>query len=312
MNLENIKIKMQNFEIIQITDKQIIAKCLSCDSISNKNINNPNNKCRCCSNRKINSEKKERKNQKLFKKYPSILSIIEIDKQYQMIEFTCSKCGKINTKNLWAFESSQICKHCNNSEASIKRNNSEISHKDRIENQIKNISSDFTIVNFKDVNSNIKIKCNHCNSMKNDKIHRVLKFARVKKSYKCHKCVKDDKIKMSAYNLVKFYENNEHLANKLGYLYMYKMVCNNSEMYKIGITRNTIQGRIYKIKDIFKISDIVYIKDTNLNVAKLERKLKSKYKDFKIKPDIKFEGYSECFTIPILFKENMQVQRLES
>ena len=33
--------------------------------------------------------------------------------------------------------------------------------------------------------------------------------------------------------------------------------------------------------------------------------------EVKMYPEIKFEGYTECFTIPIDIKENMKVQRLE-
>ncbi len=69
--------------------------------------------------------------------------------------------------------------------------------------------------------------------------------------------------------------------------------------------------RITKVSRLYQISDLKYIQKSNLECSELEKYYKNKYKEFKILPTVKFEGYTECFTVDIFTLENIEAQRLE-
>lgn len=313
-NLIDIEQKLDKFiilnpqEIYLGIDSKIEVECKKCGSKYNKLINNLVTSCRTCSNNERYIEIEKNKLEKLKESFPEILSWKKHGQDYN-IAFICNTCNKDSLKTFSKYEKIPICTSCSTSISSKKREKKRGDKHKRLTDKLNLLNEDFYIKEYKNSNDNIIIKCKSCGNIQHDKVYRVLTFERQNKNYLCRNCSLDNKLRLSAYNMVKFYENSD-LGNNIGYLYMYEVVMNDKKFFKLGITRNSILSRIRKISKIYEIKNIVFIADTNLNVAKLERSLKKKYQNYKIKPDKKFEGYTECFTIPILFEEKMEVQRL--
>lgn len=89
--------------------------------------------------------------------------------------------------------------------------------------------------------------------------------------------------------------------NNKAVFYIIKCWNEEEEFYKIGITTNSIIRRYSAKKQMpyqFKIIDTII--DEPYKIYNLEKELLKKYKKFKYKPKIKFNGYNECFKFNVI------------
>lgn len=278
--------------------------CHTCEIKFTKKIGNRLNKeCRNCNMKKSKHEKLENK----MKEFPEIISWRK-GIAYTLVTFYCPECNEKSEKIFVNFKKNKICSKCASKEAADKLDRSK-----NIES-IKILLESYNI-RYKPFDKytgydDIEVECSICNKFSMSKIYTIKNKCRRDGRFICKHCTLKRKQETSAYNMVKFYENNKELGQQIGYLYFYDIKVDGVVFCKMGITRNNILSRISKVSKIYDISNVRYIEDINLNVSTKERELKNKYKYFKITPEIKFEGYTECFTVFIDIEENMEVQRL--
>lgn len=109
----------------------------------------------------------------------------------------------------------------------------------------------------------------------------------------CIKCGREK----SNWNMLNYYRQNKNDAYKMGTLYFVQL--ENKEtgeiLYKIGITRRTIDKRFQKINKLYNINVIYNIKMSNIKTSLYESFILKKFKDYKYIPHLKFEGWTECF-----------------
>lgn len=94
---------------------------------------------------------------------------------------------------------------------------------------------------------------------------------------------------------VKRFQNNPHLKNEQGHLYVIQLFDEHERFIKIGITKQ-IQERL---TGRFPYShQIITIVNGNLyELFKKEQKMKRKFKQLKYRPKYKFSGHTECFSL---------------
>jgi hypothetical protein len=290
---------------------KIKIECKICNIISTKTVHNKmNSECRNCNMKKSYKDNRDYK----ILNYPGVLSYYANDNNIVVVKFICETCNCEKEKLFPNFIKNKYCTNCIMTESSLKREKEKGCKFLRFENNILSINSELdktqqiTLTNEYD---DINLKCSQCSTFETDKLWRISRFIRTQTNYTCVNCSKDNKLKFSTYNSVKFYKKYPDLGNENGYLYTYKIIVDGIISHKIGITRNNILDRIAKVSRLYQISDLKYIQTTNLECSELEKHYKNKYKEFKILPTVKFEGYTECFTIDIFTLENIEAQRLE-
>ena len=85
----------------------------------------------------------------------------------------------------------------------------------------------------------------------------------------------------------------KYCNNNLGKLYIVKLFNENEEFYKIGITSKYIEERMKQIPYNY---EILMIKEDNPElIYDLENSLHKNFKKNKYIPNIKFNGYKECY-----------------
>jgi hypothetical protein len=96
------------------------------------------------------------------------------------------------------------------------------------------------------------------------------------------------------YNKTLIERNKIDYLSKRCVLYKIRLFNDNESFYKVGIT--TI-NYTYRLKNIPYHYDILEIISTNLYDAYIiEQEIHNQLKEYKYKPQIKFGGYTECFT----------------
>ena len=78
-------------------------------------------------------------------------------------------------------------------------------------------------------------------------------------------------------------------------VYLLKFSGNDEEFYKVGITRQKLSERTRKIP--YTLIESKVIETTFYEAYEIEKELKQKIKSKKYRPKIKFDGWSECFTL---------------
>lgn len=310
--LNDIKKELSsNFDILNAQEvytgceSYVEVECKLCGTICKKLLRrNLSGGCRNCRMIEVKRKNKENKFIKLKEDLIKKHSIINIS--YENVIFHCSICKKESSKTLKGFTKNPICSSCSCKVATADRHKNNI---DRVKSVLDSFHEKYVLKEYINSYSKISIACNSCKKIEHTKLYRVNVLHRQNENFICRSCVQDRKKKTSAYNMVKFYENDERGSDQ-GYLYMYTILYNENEIYKIGITRNEVLDRVKPTNRLFDIKDIYFYEGTNLEVSKLEQTLKKKYK--KCKPTItaKFDGWTECFNKPILLEEKMKVQRL--
>ena len=299
------KFTIKNLKEEYTTKDKLELICNDCDIECTKNIGNKfNGECRNCNMKKSHYNKIDSE----VKMYPEIISW-KRGIAYTLVTFKCIICSKESEKMFGNFKKNKRCTNCVSRE--VANNRCQEENKNILINILNENNIEYKPFEKQTIYNDIEVKCSECCKFHISKIYTVKNKCLNDGKFLCNECTLKRKQKTSTYNLVKFYKNNKELGDKTGFLYFYNININGVEACKMGITRNDVMSRVPKSSKIYEISNIRYIKDTNLNVAIRERELKNKYKEFKILPEIKFEGYTECFTIPIDIKENMKVQRLE-
>ena len=106
--------------------------------------------------------------------------------------------------------------------------------------------------------------------------------------------------KYNGRNLIKIYTHNKKGLEK-GFLYCIELKHNEEIFYKIGMTSRSIEKRFGQIKHYtYKIIQIIEM--TNLECAKIEYNIHKNNEHIKYKPNIKFDGRTECYSEPIKLK----------
>lgn len=86
-------------------------------------------------------------------------------------------------------------------------------------------------------------------------------------------------------------------------LYLIKCFNNNEKFYKIGKTFRGINERFTKRNMPYEYSILFEYKSNAENIWDLEAELHKKYKSYKYKTYIQFEGHTECYTMELPIKE---------
>lgn len=281
--------------------------CKYCNKIEVKTSDS----CRTCSIKRTYARKLEDKITKIISENEQILDARLSKTSHHNIEvdFTCASCNNETTKLYSHFLKCKKCKSCSHSKAAKKRNENKYGKNIiKIETYLqRNGINYFSIKESKDyIYSDIILLCDNCGLKYNSEFYRVQRFYNKNNKVLCKGCKKQES-KYKHGCSVTFYSKNE-VGKELGYFYSYDTIVEGKKCYKIGITRQNILNRVKK--QVSNPENIVYIKLPNLECAKLEKKLKLKYKEYNSLLKEKIDGYTEFFDVDIINIENLKVQRL--
>jgi len=281
--------------------------CKHCNEIEVKKFDI----CKTCSIKQTYARKRKNKIAKIISENEQITDarLSKTSNHNIEVDFTCGSCGNKTTKLYSYFLKNKECKSCSYSKASKKRNEKKYGKNiDKMETYLhENNIEYFSIEEKKDhIYSDIEVLCNNCGTKYKSEFYRIQRFYDRNAEILCKECKKQES-KYKHGCSVTFYSKNK-IGEELGYFYSYDTIVEGKKCYKIGITRQDVLGRV---KDqVNNPRNIVYIKMTNLECAKLERELKIKYKKYNSLLKEKFDGYTEFFDVDIINKENLKVQRL--
>jgi len=111
----------------------------------------------------------------------------------------------------------------------------------------------------------------------------------------CPECGKEKHI--GGYGEQRF-KNHPEIKERSAILYLVKMHSTTEEFFKIGITQKTVNVRLAKDNKVPYDFDIINIqKGTLYNLFKNEQRIKKVLSEYKYRPQIKFNGHTECFKI---------------
>jgi hypothetical protein len=120
--------------------------------------------------------------------------------------------------------------------------------------------------------------------------------------YTCFKCRKEDTGYKAKHHHTK--EGYMYLANnRTTYLYLIKCFNKEEEFYKIGKTFRTFNERFTKTSMPYKYEVVFTYSGSADKIWDLEEKLHKKYKSYKHKVKIIFDGYSECYNLKLPINE---------
>lgn len=94
-----------------------------------------------------------------------------------------------------------------------------------------------------------------------------------------------------------YFEKHPEMETAPCKLYVIEFEGNNEHFWKLGITRQTIEERIRKIP--YSPVSITFIENTMKEIFETEKQLKRMNKQNRYRPEITFNGHSECFNTPI-------------
>lgn len=94
-----------------------------------------------------------------------------------------------------------------------------------------------------------------------------------------------------------YFEKHPEMENVPCKLYLIEFTGNDEHFYKIGITRQTIEQRMRKIP--YSGSIISFIEKPMKEIFGIEKELKRNNKQNRYRPELKFNGHSECFSTQI-------------
>lgn len=80
-------------------------------------------------------------------------------------------------------------------------------------------------------------------------------------------------------------------------IYLIECILNNEKFLKLGITVGTITNRYVKSKMPYNYEVVAYYEHTAETIYDLEQHFRSNFKFKRYKPNIKFNGYTECYKI---------------
>lgn len=111
----------------------------------------------------------------------------------------------------------------------------------------------------------------------------------------CPDCAND--MLVGGYTMARF-ATDMVLRQKIATMYLIRITDCNEEFMKIGITQKSIDERFKDNTTMPYNFDInMTIKGTLYTLFKLEQQILKEYSELKYKPNKKFDGYTECFSI---------------
>lgn len=96
----------------------------------------------------------------------------------------------------------------------------------------------------------------------------------------------------------KRFQSHPELKNKNGMLYIIR--CRNADenFIKIGITQYDLKHRFHKTNTIpYQYEEVAILQGSLYESFKLEQSIKKSFKQYKYRPTIKFNGYTECLSV---------------
>lgn len=154
-------------------------------------------------------------------------------------------------------------------------------------NTIHNNLYDYSLINFVNVSTKIKIKC---------LLHGVFEQTPNHHLHKKQGCPKCNRVGTSKEKWIK-----SCLKNKNAQLYIIRCFNNEESFIKIGITSKSVIKRFYNKKILpYNFEVIKTITGSPEFIWNKEKELHKKYSFFKYKPLISFAGETECFNIQII------------
>jgi len=133
-------------------------------------------------------------------------------------------------------------------------------------------------------NKRVKTKCLTCNHIFTRRIN-----ASLYNTFGCPLCSKQN----NGFVRSNYFDKKPEMKEVPCKVYLLKFSGNNEEFYKIGITRQELNERTRKIPYDLVESEI--IETTFYRAYQLEKSLKSTIKPYQYRPQLKFNGWSECF-----------------
>ena len=151
-------------------------------------------------------------------------------------------------------------------------------------NKIHNNRYDYSLVNYIDSKTKIKIICSIHGEFEQQPYNHLSKKG-------CYKCSKEQNA-FSKSGFTKLAKNKECI------FYILKCFNEKEQFYKIGITSRTVQERYKNKKEMpYNYEIIKEYKSTALDIWELENRFKINFKENLYSPEIKFAGSkTECFT----------------
>jgi hypothetical protein len=259
------------------------CECGNTKIIQGKNLNTKNVNISCgCSSNWSNENKRIKLEGSRFDK----LLVLEYDTAIKKYKCKCD-CGNET------FVCSKKLRKCHTTSCGCYRkqvcgNNSFRFTNDEFHEKLRNINF-LSLDNYKGCNKLHEFQCN-----KNHTFNKTPEWLfRVHRCPVCHN--ESNPKKHNGYYTSKFFENNEQIANSIGYLYFIKCSNIDETFYKIGITRLSVEQRLMKIEQKYNVEKVKIVKGTMKYVYEMEKKFKKEYKKFSYKPLENFAGKNECF-----------------
>jgi hypothetical protein len=160
-----------------------------------------------------------------------------------------------------------------------------------VKNKIKEINQNILILSNEYVNARTKLKL----KCLVDGYEWSATWNSLQNGHGCPICAKVAYVNNSGYNITLAERNKVEWVNKKTNVYLIKCYNENETFYKIGIAKN-VKVRFSGNCMPYEYTVLKEIKTNLYDAIYLEKKLHSLNKEFSYIPQIKFDGYTECFS----------------
>ena len=205
--------------------------------------------------------------------------LVNYKTSYCNVQIICKKCNyQFSEQANNHLYGSKECPNCN------------IGSKKTTERYIKDVVKihgnkfDYSLVNYKSSQNYVNIICKKCSCVFSQR-------AASHYTSGCPNCAAEETTSI-------LHKKNLH---KFTNLYLLKIHSNTEVFIKIGISNN-IRNRIGLImrESNYKPEILNLYNDIGFTIVELEKQFKKKYRNYKYRPNINFNGYTECFDLDVL------------
>jgi len=172
---------------------------------------------------------------------------------------------------------------CGSREAGLLNNQKAKLNEDEVRNRCKKYGFDY-ISGFNGIQKPAWFQCQECQHKFEVKAEKVI--------YDINQCPQCS-IGSHGYLTTDFFNRRPDLRDVPCIVYLLKLKGDDEEFWKIGITRRTVEKRMYQIP--YELVESQIIKTTFWNAYLIEKDLKRAIKKYRYTPSIDFGGWTECF-----------------
>lgn len=209
-----------------------------------------------------------------------------VSKVTDMLTIVCPKHGEFK-QNVNSHIKGYGCKKCGDASSGRSRSMSRDEFIERA-NKVHSRRYKYSDVDFKTARDLINIICEKHGTFK----QRVYSHLA---GNGCRKCATEsDLMKRNGFNKKSFLSISESKAKK-PLLYIVEISGEDEVFYKIGITSNSTKSRMSRIGK-YTTNILREFSASPSVIFDLEQILHKRYKEYKYKPLIKFDGYTECYS----------------